>query len=229
MTIAICEDEFHFAAHLNDIVHQYLQQKELSATVLLYSSGEEFLRSNSSPLTAMTNSMQIWKKPSCRQGGSFTSQTTAALKYPVAHEIHRHPQWCLHFTDVEPDSVSGSSTTDQDMKQLRSSLQEWGMADWFPAWHPDGFIPGNLEVIDLDIGLAAYVTFYGEDSAYSVDINHFTQPTEDTGTFEKDSTPVEKYDHNGQTFYILSYIDTLAATTYNRESMITIYGTLTRE
>lgn len=49
MTIVICEDEFHFAAHLQDIVRQYLQQKELSATVLLYSSGEEFLCSNSTP------------------------------------------------------------------------------------------------------------------------------------------------------------------------------------
>ena len=49
MTIVICEDEFHFAARLQDIVRQYLHQKELSATVLLYSSGEEFLCSNSTP------------------------------------------------------------------------------------------------------------------------------------------------------------------------------------
>lgn len=41
MNIAICEDETHFAAHLQDIVQQYLEQKARKAAILLYSSGEE--------------------------------------------------------------------------------------------------------------------------------------------------------------------------------------------
>lgn len=49
MNIVICEDEVHFATHLNDIVQRYLQQKELSASILMDSSGEGFLRSGSTP------------------------------------------------------------------------------------------------------------------------------------------------------------------------------------
>ena len=30
---------------------------------------------------------------------------------------------------------SGGATAEEDMEQLRSSLPEWGMADWFPTWH----------------------------------------------------------------------------------------------
>lgn len=41
MNISICEDETHFAAHLQDIVQQYLEQKARKAAIMLYSSGEE--------------------------------------------------------------------------------------------------------------------------------------------------------------------------------------------
>lgn len=49
MNIVICEDEIHFATHLNDIVQQYLKQKHFYATILMYSSGEEFLYSGGTP------------------------------------------------------------------------------------------------------------------------------------------------------------------------------------
>ena len=49
MTLVICEDVIHFAAHLNDIVTKYLQQKGLHAAISLYASGEDFLRSGITP------------------------------------------------------------------------------------------------------------------------------------------------------------------------------------
>ena len=73
------------------------------------------------------------------------------------------------------------------------------------------------------------MTYFGEDRIYSVVIQHSTQPTNNTGTFEKDDTPVEEYDHNGQAFYILSNIDSLTATSYDGAYMTMIYGVLTRE
>lgn len=130
------------------------------------------------------------------------------------------------FRFVSPESGAG---LDEDMEQLRSSLQEQGMADWFPTWHPDGFVPGELEVTNLNISIVADVTFYGEDRGYSVWISHFIRPTDDTGTFEKDDTPVEAYLHNGQVFYILSNIDTLTATAYDGEFMVMVSGMLTRD
>ena len=159
----------------------------------------------------------------CLLGGMVVAQ---AAGVNVWGTIARWTDETFRFVSV---GASSSGAADEDMEQLRSSLREWGMADWLPAWHPDGFVPGDLEVIDLGISMAAYVTFYGEDRAYSVDINHFTQPTDNTGTFEKDDTPVEEYDHNGQTFYILSNLDSLTATAYDGEFMVTICGALTRD
>lgn len=43
MVIVICEDEMYFATHLKDMVSQYLQQKGVNATILLYANGEDFL------------------------------------------------------------------------------------------------------------------------------------------------------------------------------------------
>ena len=124
---------------------------------------------------------------------------------------------------------TGAGKAEEDMEQLRSSLQAWGLADRFPTWHPDGFVPGELEITELNSSVSAHVTFFGEDRTYSVVIQHFIQYTDNTGTFEKDDTPVEEYVHNGQTFYILSNIDTLTATTYDGEFMVMISGVLTRE
>lgn len=49
MTVVICEDEIYFATRLKDIVNEYLQQKDLYATILLYASGEDFLCSGITP------------------------------------------------------------------------------------------------------------------------------------------------------------------------------------
>ena len=58
-------------------------------------------------------------------------------------------------------------------------------------------------------------------------IIHFRGPSELTGTFEKDGSPVEEYVHNDNRFYIFSNIDTVTATCDTGEFMITIAGTLT--
>lgn len=134
------------------------------------------------------------------------------------------------FRFVSPSSGGTSSSVwDEDSDQLHDSLQASGMEEWFPTWHPDGFVPGEASVTELNASVSTHVTFFGEDRTYSVVVQHFTQPTDNTGTFEKDDTPVEEYVHNGQVFYILSNMDTLTATTYNGEFMTMICGDLSRE
>lgn len=123
----------------------------------------------------------------------------------------------------------GSQSGQEDAGPYHSALQAIGMDDLFPTWHPDGFTSGNLEITELHNSVSAHVTYFGEDRTYSVVIDHFTQPQSNTGTFEKDDTPVEEYKHNGQIFYILSNLDTLTATTYDGEYMTMISGILTRE
>ena len=138
-------------------------------------------------------------------------------------------QWTdesFRFLPMDSEGAAGDGAVEEDMAPLRSSLQELGMADWFPTWHPDGFVPGDLDVTDLKLYLCTYVTFYGEDRTYTVGINYYPQPINNTGFYEKDDTPVEEYIHNGQTFYIFSNIDTLTATAYDGEFMVMIAGSL---
>ncbi len=73
----------------------------------------------------------------------------------------------------------------------------------FRTWHPDGFTPGDLDVNELHNSVSAHMDFFWGDRSYAVAIQHFTQPTDNTGTFEKDDTPVEEYDHNGEQVILL--------------------------
>lgn len=162
----------------------------------------------------------------CLLGGMVVAQ---AAGVDVFGAIARWTDETFRFVSAGSDDTIGSGTDQGDIGQLQSVLQVLGMDGMFPTWHPDGFIPGELEVTDLNISVSAHMDFFGGDRTYAVAIQHFTQPTDNTGTFEKDDTPVEEYDHNGQTFYILSNLDSLTATTFDGEFMTMIYGTLTRE
>lgn len=133
------------------------------------------------------------------------------------------------FRFVSGDSDDTSGAGQEDAGPYHSVLQSIGMDGLFPTWCPDGFTSGELGITELHNSVSAHVTYFGEDRTYSVVIDHFTQPQSNTGTFEKDDTPVEEYDHNGQIFYILSNLDTLTATTYDGEYMTMISGILTRE
>ena len=141
-------------------------------------------------------------------------------------------QWTdetFRFVSGDSGGASGSGTGQEDTEQSRSLLHVVGMDGMFPTRCLDGFSPGGLDITELNDSVSAHVTYFGEDRTYSVVIQHFTQPTNNTGTFEKDDTPVEEYDHNGQAFYILSNIDSLTATSYDGAYMTMIYGVLTRE
>lgn len=162
----------------------------------------------------------------CLLGGMVAAQ---AAGVDVFGAIARWTDETFRFVSAGSDDTSGSSTDRGDTGQLQSVLQVLGMDGMFPTWHPDGFTPGELEVTDLNISVSVHMDFFGGDRSYAVAIEHFTQPTDNTGTFEKDDTPVEEYDHNGQTFYILSNLDSLTATTFDGEFLTMIYGTLTRE
>lgn len=144
-------------------------------------------------------------------------------------------QWTdetFHFVSAGSDDTSDSNTNQtgqEDTGQLQSVLQVLEMDGMFPTWHPDGFTPGDLEITELHDRVSVHMTYFGGDRTYSIVIEHFMQPQSNTGTFEKDDTPVEEYAHNGQIFYILSNLDSLTATTYDGEFMTMIYGGLTRE
>lgn len=113
--------------------------------------------------------------------------------------------------------------------QIRATLEEIGAVNRFPTWYPDGFTPKESRLTDDSSASSVYVSFTGEERSYSVIIRYFYSTDGSTGVFEKDDTPVEEYEHNGQTFYILSNLNSLTATAYDGTYMTIINGVLTRE
>lgn len=113
--------------------------------------------------------------------------------------------------------------------QIRAMLEELGAVERFPTWHPDGFTPQEARITNDNSASSVYVSFVGEEYSYSVIVRHFYTTEGGTGIFEKDETPVEAYVHNGQTFYILSNLNSLTATAYDGTYMTIINGMLTRE
>lgn len=162
----------------------------------------------------------------CLLGGMVVAQ---AVGVDVWGAIAQWTDETFRFVSTGSSDSSGSGTDQEDSGQPQSTLQAVGMGGMFPTWHPDGFTPGKLQINELNSNVSAHMNFFGEDRTYAVTIVRFTQPTGNTGTFEKDDTPVEEYDHNGQTFYILSNLDSLTATTFDGEFLTMIYGRLTRE
>lgn len=113
--------------------------------------------------------------------------------------------------------------------QIRATLEEIGAVNRFPTWYPDGFTPKESRLTGDSSASSVYVSFTGEERSYSVIIRYFYSTEGSTGIFEKDDTPVEEYEHNGQTFYILSNLNSLTATAYDGTYMTIISGLLTRE
>ena len=162
----------------------------------------------------------------CLLGAMAVAQ---AAGVDVLGAIARWTDETFVFVPAASGPPSGTSFDEEELAQLHASLQPLDMEGRFPTWYPEGFVPGELEVTELHSSVSAHIVFLGEDCVYTVVVQHYTQPQTNTGVFEKDDTPVEQYVHNGQTFYILSNLDSLTATTYDGEFMTMICGSLTRE
>ena len=162
----------------------------------------------------------------CLLAGMVAAQ---AAGLDVFGALARWTDETFFFVSPESSNLSGSLLEGEELDHLQSSHQPLEKTDRFPVWYPDRFVPGELEITEMHSSVSAHMIFYEEDSIYTVVIQHYTIPTDNTGTFEKDATPVEEYLHDGQTFYILSNIDTLTAAAYDGEFMTMIFGALTRE
>lgn len=162
----------------------------------------------------------------CLLGGMAAAQ---AAGVDVFDALARWTDETFHFTKGSSTPTFDSGTDEKSFGPIQSVLQSLGMDGLFPTWYPDDVTPWEPRVTDNYSVVAVSVVYNGDERNYSVVIQHFIQPTDNTGTFEKDNTPVEEYVHNGQVFYILSNLDTLTATTFDGEYMTIIAGALTRE
>ncbi len=161
----------------------------------------------------------------CLFGGLMVAQ---AAGIDVLGAIGRWTDETFRFVTTGSGESSAHKVDEGYVAQVESVLSEWGANEaLFPTRHPEGFIAQEPRMTSNGNSAALNMRFRGGDRTYSVRIIHFRGPSELTGTFEKDGSPVEEYVHNDNRFYIFSNIDTVTATCYTGEFMITIAGTLT--
>ena len=134
----------------------------------------------------------------------------------------------FHFITTGSSEASAHDIDAEYYEQVQSELREWGVEEeLFPTWQPDGFVAQAPQITNNGNNDTLSVGFLSGDRSYSVRIIYFRVPGETPGTFEKDDSPVEEYVHNGNRFYIFSNIDTLTATCFDGEFMVSISGALT--
>ncbi len=88
LTIAICEDEIYFSAHIAGLVHRYLTNRNMKASIETYSDGEEFLAIGSNPDIILmdielpgSNGLEIMGLLRARGSGGQVIFITAYEKY----------------------------------------------------------------------------------------------------------------------------------------------------
>lgn len=161
----------------------------------------------------------------CLFGGLMVAQ---AAGIDVLGVIGRWTDETFRFVTTGSTNPSVHEVDEGYVAQIESVLSEWGAnKDLFPTWRPEGFIPQEPRITSNGNSDTLSMGFKGEDRTYSVRMLHFRHAGNSTGIFEKDDSHVEEYVHHGYRFYIFSNIDTVTATCYNGEFMITISGALT--
>lgn len=118
-------------------------------------------------------------------------------------------------------------------REIQSELKAIGVyQDLAPTWWPDGFEMYEHKQENVEGEFDSVVCSYenketNESFGYSLDV--YYNPFWLTTPFEKDDTPIEVYESNGRSFYIMSNIDTLTATWSDGTIVVTIGGQLTRD
>ena len=136
----------------------------------------------------------------------------------------------FHFITTGSSEASVHEIDAEYYEQVQSELLEWGVEEeLFPTWQPDGFVAQEPRITNDNMSETVSMVFMGDKSAYYIRIVHFYTPSDSTGIFEKDDSPVEVYIHNDDQFYIFSNADALTATCFDGEFMTTISGALTMD
>lgn len=156
----------------------------------------------------------------------FGSMLTAqAAGVDVFGAIGRWTEEKFHF-EVAPTSADG--TTDYTFQEV--STEKGLSKNLVPTWHPKGFEafePADNSIEDYVNSISCQYFNEEENRSYIVIISHYYEAGSiETATYEKDNTPVEIYEKNSRSFYILSNLDSKTATWSNGTSKIDIVGQL---
>lgn len=141
--------------------------------------------------------------------------------------------WTNNVFKFRVSENTPTSEQERASEEIQAELNAMGVyQDLAPTWWPEGFevfelkpehVEGEFDSVvcgyeNKETNEFFHVTF---DIYYNTD--WFSTP------YEKDDTPMEVYESNGRSFYIMSNIDTLTATWSDGTLVVTIGGQLTRD
>lgn len=163
-----------------------------------------------------------------------TAVAAQAAGYDVFGALGRWTDETFRF------EITGSVPEEPPQEQImhRNEFQEKiadiGIAqNLAPSWYPDGFEPYEVKSEEMEGEFyTAWCEYRNEEegTSYSVWVDLvYNSEWIEGDSFEKDDSPVEKYESKGRLFYIMSNVDTITATWSNGKNVITIAGQIAED
>lgn len=140
------------------------------------------------------------------------------------HFVSSSGETAQNNTDV---SLSLENVATHD--SLQDALGKCGITkELAPNWYPTGFEASEPQILNGKHSDTVHITFHDENEGFfNINITRYQSASNlETGTFEKDGTPVEQYISGTKLFYIISNVDTLLATWSDGLLVVNISGNL---
>lgn len=141
--------------------------------------------------------------------------------------------WTNNVFKFRVSENTPTSEQERASEEIQAELNAMGVyQDLAPTWWPEGFEVFELKPEHVEGEFDSVVCGYENKET-----NEFFHVTFDiyynaywfSTPYEKDDTPMEVYESNGRSFYIMSNIDTLTATWSDGSLVVAIGGQLTRD
>ncbi len=141
--------------------------------------------------------------------------------------------WTNDIFQFRPSEDTPTSEQERVSGKIQDELNANGIyQELAPTWWPEGFEIFELHSEKVEGEFDNVVCGYENketNKVFNITFDVYYNPAWFSTQFEKDDTPMEVYESNGRSFYIMSNIDTLTATWSNGTIVVTVGGQLTRD
>lgn len=141
--------------------------------------------------------------------------------------------WTRDVFKFQVSENTPTSEQERASEEIQAELNAMGVyQDLAPTWWPEGFEVFELKPEHVEGEFDSVVCGYENKETnefFSVIFDIYYNAYWFSTPYEKDDTPMEVYESNGRSFYIMSNIDTLTATWSDGSLVVTIGGQLTRD
>lgn len=141
--------------------------------------------------------------------------------------------WTNNVFKFRVSENTPTSEQERASEEIQAELNAMGVyQDLAPTWWPEGFEVFELKPEHVEGEFDSVVCGYENketNEAFHITFDIYYNTYWFSTPYEKDDTPMEVYESNGRSFYIMSNIDTLTATWSDGSLVVAIGGQLTRD